>query len=89
MPTSSWFCSGPSSYLHHVLDQRLVGADLGALQAADALADPGDERELGPLAQGVARREADEAEQRDVIWGRGERERSCRTPTQLTPVWWF
>lgn len=54
-------------YLDDVFDERLVGADLGALQPADVFADPGDEGELGPLAHGVSRGESDETEQTSVI----------------------
>ena len=53
--------------LHDVFHQSLVGADLGALQPADVLSDPGDEGELGSFAHGVSRRDPDEAEQTGVI----------------------
>ena len=59
-------------HLHDVLDQRLVCADLGTLEAADVLADPGDEGELGPLAHGVARGDPHEAEKTRIVWKREE-----------------
>lgn len=55
------------SDLHDLFDQRLVGADLGALQPADVLTNPGDEGELGSFAHGVSCRDSDEAEQTSVI----------------------
>lgn len=55
------------SDLHDLFDLRLVGADLGALQPADVLTDPGDESELGSFAHSVSRHDPDEAEQTSVI----------------------
>lgn len=55
------------SDLHDIFDQRLVGADLGTLQPADVLTNPGDEGELGSFAHGVTRRDPDEAKQTSVI----------------------
>lgn len=53
--------------LHNLFDQRLVGADLGALQPADVLADPGDQGELGPFAHGVPHGDPHEGKQAGVI----------------------
>lgn len=73
------------SDLHDVFDQRLVGADLGALQSTDTVSDPGDERELGPFAHGVSCCESEEAEQTSVVWrkrgkrkGQGQRSKGNR-----------
>lgn len=55
------------SDLHDLFDHRLVGADLGTLQPADVLADPGDESELGSFAHGVTRCDPDEAKQTGII----------------------
>lgn len=55
------------THLHNVFYQCLVGANLGSLQSADVLADPGDEGELGALAHGVARRDPHKTEETSVI----------------------
>lgn len=56
------------THLHNVFYQCLVGANLGSLQSADILADPGDEGELGTLAHGVARRDPHKTKETSVIW---------------------
>ena len=55
------------SDLHNLFDHGLVGADLGALQPADVLADPGDESKLGSFAHGISRCDPDKGEQTDII----------------------
>lgn len=57
----------PVSDLHDLFDQRLVGTDLGALQPADVLTDPGDESKLGSFAHGVSHCDPDEGEQTGII----------------------
>lgn len=55
------------SDLHDLFDQCLVGADLGTLQPADVLTDPGDEGELGSFAHGVSSRDPDEPKETCII----------------------
>lgn len=66
------------AYLHDLFDDGLVRADLGALQSADALADPGDEGELSTLAHGVSHCDSDKAKETSVILGGDKRQ--CVSP---------
>lgn len=58
------------THLHNLFDQGLVCADLGALQPADVLADPGDESELGSFAHGISRCDPHKAKKSTVILGK-------------------
>lgn len=55
------------SNLHNFFDDGLVGADLGELQPADVLSNPGDEGELGAFAHGVAGGDPHKGEQAGVV----------------------
>lgn len=69
------------SDLHNVFNYGLVGTDLGELQPANVLANPGDEGELGSFAHGVPCSDPDEGEQTSVIWGR-RWNKLCKKPPQ-------
>lgn len=56
-----------NTYLYDLFDQCFVGADLGPLQATHVLPDPGDQRELRPLAHGITRRDPHKTKQADII----------------------
>lgn len=55
------------AYLHYLFDDGLVRADLGALQSADALANPGDEGEFSTFAHGISRCDSDISKETTVI----------------------
>lgn len=73
------------AYLHDLLDDGLVCADLGALQSADALADPGDESELSTFAHGVPHCDSDEAKETRVIFGERQ-ETFCESIKKTRPL---
>ena len=86
-PTPQTLREHKDGYLHHLLHQGLVGAGLSTLQAADVLANPCDEGELGPLAHRIPRGEAHEGKQSDVICTNSKRRAWCsvRTPRSTLP----
>lgn len=59
-----------ASDLHDFFHHCLVGADFGALQPTDFLADPSEKGELRPFAHGVPCCDPDETEHTRVIWGK-------------------
>lgn len=67
-----------ATYLHYLFDDGLVRADLGALQSADALANPGDEGELSTFAHGISRCDPDKSKETTVILGE-RREMFCQS----------